>query len=75
VKKVEKIREAKATTLRRVRPARSCAMGGKDVVGKVKGVDELGVRVACRGPAARSRGDRRSKVEVAPKERERERRA
>ena len=36
---------------------------------------ELGVRVACRGPAARSRGDRRSKVEVAPKERERERRA
>jgi len=49
VKKVEKLREAKATTLRRVRLARSCAMGGKDVVGKVKGVDELGVAVTCRG--------------------------
>jgi len=23
-------------------------MGGEDVVGKVKGVDELGVRIACR---------------------------
>jgi hypothetical protein len=31
-------------------------------VGEVKGVDELGVRVACRG--ARSRGDRRSEIEV-----------
>jgi len=49
VKKVEKLREAKATTLRRVRLARSCAMGGKDVVGKVKGVDELDVAVTCRG--------------------------
>jgi len=39
-------------------------MRGKDV-GEVKGVDELGLRVACRG--ARSRGNRRSKVEVAPK--------
>jgi len=29
-------------------------MWGEDVVGEVKGVDELGVRVACRG--ARSRG-------------------
>jgi hypothetical protein len=43
VKKVEKLREAKGTTLRRVR--HSCAMGGKDVVGEVKGVDELGVRI------------------------------
>ena len=38
-----------------MRTARSCAMGEKDVVGEVKGVDELGVRVACRG--ARSRGE------------------
>ena len=30
--------------MRRVEPALSCAMGGKDVVGEVKGVDELGVR-------------------------------
>jgi hypothetical protein len=37
------------------------------VVREVKGVDELGVRVACRG--ARSRGDRRSKVEVGTKRR------
>jgi hypothetical protein len=44
----------KATTLRRVLLARSCSMGGEDVVGEVKGADELGVRVACRG--ARSRG-------------------
>jgi hypothetical protein len=51
-----KLREAEATTLRRVLLARSCAMGGEDVVGEVKGVDELGVRVACRG--ARSRGDK-----------------
>jgi len=29
--KVEKLREAKATTLRRVRLSRLCAMGGKDV--------------------------------------------
>ena len=35
------------------------------MVGEVKGVHELGVRVACRGP--RSRGDRRSKIEVEPK--------
>jgi len=54
VKKGEKLREAKATTLRRVRLARSCAMGGWDVEGEVKGVDEVGVRVACR--KARSRG-------------------
>ena len=37
--KVEKLREAKATTLKRERLARSCAIGGKDVVGEVKGVD------------------------------------
>ena len=42
-------------------------MGGEDVVGEVKGVDELGVRVACRG--ARSGGDRRSEIEVDPKRR------
>ena len=62
-----KLREAKATTLRRVLLAHSCAMEGEDVVGEVKGVDELGIRVACRG--ARSRGDRRSKIEVDPKRR------
>jgi len=33
----------------------------------VKGVDELGVRVGCRG--TRSRRDRRSKIEVDPKRR------
>jgi len=33
VKQVEQLREAKATTLKRVRLARSCAMGGNDVVG------------------------------------------
>ena len=33
-----KLREAKATTLRRVLLAHSCAMGGEDVVGEVKGV-------------------------------------
>jgi len=42
--------------LRRVLLARSCAMGGEDVVGEFKGVDEVGVRFACRG--ARSGGDR-----------------
>jgi len=31
-KKVEKLREAKVTTLRRVLLARSCAMEGEDVV-------------------------------------------
>ena len=46
--------------------ARSRAMGGEDVVGEVKGV-EVGVGFACRG--ARSRGDRRSKIEVDPKRR------
>jgi hypothetical protein len=39
VKGEVKLREAKATTLGRVLPARSCAMGGEDVVGEVKGVD------------------------------------
>jgi hypothetical protein len=37
------------------------------VAGEVKCVDELGIRVSCRG--ARSRGDRRSKIEVDPKRR------
>ena len=45
--------------------ARSCAMGGEDVVGEVKGVEEVGVLFACRG--ARSRRDRRSEIEVNPK--------
>jgi hypothetical protein len=36
-------------------------------VGEVRGVDEVGIRVACRG--ARSGGDRRSEIEVAPKRR------
>ena len=43
VKGEVKLREAKATTLRRVLLARSCAMGGEDVVGEVKGVEEVGV--------------------------------
>ena len=48
--------------------ARSCGrVGGKDVVGEVKGVDVMGVRVAGRG--ARYRGDRRKEVEVDPKRR------
>ena len=42
-------------------------MGGEDVVGEVKGVDEVGVRFSCRG--ARSRGDRRGEIEVDPKRR------
>jgi len=37
-----KLREAKATTLRRVLLAHSCAKGGEDVVGEVKGVEEVG---------------------------------
>ena len=44
MKREVKLREAKATTLRRVLLARSCAMGGEDVVREVKGVDEVGVR-------------------------------
>jgi len=36
-------------------------------VGEVKGVEEVGVGFACRG--ARSRGDRRSELEVYPKRR------
>jgi len=55
------------TTLRRVLLARSCAMGGEDVVGEVQGIKEVGVGFACRG--ARSRGDRRSEIEVDPKRR------
>jgi len=47
--------------------SRSLAMGGTDVVGGVKGIDELDVGVACRG--ARSRGYRRGKIEVDPKRR------
>ena len=46
--------------MRRVLLARSCAMGGEDVVGEVKGVEEVGAGFACRG--ARSRGDRRSEI-------------
>ena len=42
-------------------------MGGEDVVGEVKGVEEVGVGFACRG--ARSRRDRRSEIEVDPKRR------
>jgi len=45
-KEVEKLqtpptikREAKVTTWRRVQLARSCAMGGEEVVKEVKGVD------------------------------------
>ena len=53
--------------MKRVLLARSCAMGGEDMVGEVKGVDEVGVRVACR--RARSRGDGRSEIEVDPKRR------
>jgi hypothetical protein len=67
VKGEVKLRKAKATTLRRVLLARSCAMGGEDVWGEVKGVDEVGVRFACGG--ALSRGDRRSEIEVDPKRR------
>ena len=37
------------------------------MVGEVKGVEEVSVRFACRG--ARSRGDRRSEMEVDPKRR------
>jgi len=60
VKGEVKLREAKATTLRRVLLARSCAMGEEDVVEEVKGVEEVGVGFACRG--ARSRGDRRDRI-------------
>jgi hypothetical protein len=59
------LREAKATTLRKVLLARSCDMGGEDVVGE--GVEEVGVGFACRG--SRSRGDRRREIEVDPKRR------
>ena len=38
-----KLREAKATTLGIVLHARSRAMGGEDVVGEVKGIEEVGV--------------------------------
>jgi hypothetical protein len=43
-----KATEAKEMTLRRVLLARSCAKEGEDVVGAVKGVDEVGVRFAYR---------------------------
>jgi len=52
VYQVEKLREAKATTLRRKRLARSCVMGVEHVVGEVKGVEEVGVGFACRGRGA-----------------------
>ena len=46
--------------------ARSCArVGRKDVVGEVKGVEVMGVRVASR--RARERGGRRMEVEVNSK--------
>ena len=46
--------------------SRSCTrVGRKDVVGEVKGIDVLGVRVVGRG--TRNRGDRIEKVEVNPK--------
>jgi len=47
----EGLREAKAMTLRRVLLARSCAMGGEDVVGEVKGVRRWAwdLRVGGRG--------------------------
>ena len=37
------------------------------MVGEVKGVDDVGVRVACRGTW--SRGDQRGKIVVEPKRR------
>ena len=51
--------------MRRVLLARSCAKGGWDVVGEVKGVEEVGVGFACRG--ARSRRNRMGEIEVDPK--------
>jgi hypothetical protein len=51
--------------LRRVLLARTCAIWGEDVVGEVKGVDEVCVRFACSGEW--SRRDRRSEIEVDPK--------
>ena len=66
--KIEKLREAKAWAWKRVLVKRSCArVGGKDVVGEVKGVDVMGVLVAGRG--ARDRGDRRKEVEINPEHR------
>jgi len=56
VNPIKNLRDAKATTLRRVRLARSCAMKVTDVVGEGKGVDELGVRVAYRGRGAEGTG-------------------
>ena len=42
---VEKLREDKATTVRRVLDARSCAnIGGKDVQGEVKVLDLMGMQ-------------------------------
>ena len=52
---MEKLREAKAWARKRVLVARSCSrIGGKVVMGEVKGEDVMGVRVAGRG--ARDRG-------------------
>jgi len=48
--------------LKRVLVARSCTIGGTDVVVEVKGIDELDVNASCRG--AQNRGDRRGKIEV-----------
>ena len=60
--KDRKATKAKAGAWKRVLLARSCArVGGKDVVGEVKGIEMVGVLVAGRG--ARERGGRRLKVE------------
>jgi len=50
--KVEQLREAKATTLRRVQRACLCAMGEEDVVGEVKLVDSRAGSVGGRTIAA-----------------------
>lgn len=54
---VEKLPEAKARTLSRESIECSCArVGGTDAVGENRGVELMGVLVACKG--ARNRGDR-----------------
>ena len=64
--KDRKLREAKAEARKRGLVEHSCArVGRKDVVGKVKGVEVMGVLVAARG--ARERGGRRLEVEVDSK--------
>ena len=64
--KTKKLRKAKADARKRGLVARSCArVGRKDVVGEVKGVEVMGVRVASRG--ARERGGRRMEIKVNSK--------